>query len=307
MPVEPSRYTACGKCILLGEHFVVHGGPAIALPLRTLCTEVRVKEDDRARGSTRIDCDIPRKEAELAQRLLDLAMVRLGIEEARSWRVTVRSGIPIGYGLGSSAAYSVALVGALARAAKLELSPKRQNALAHELEQLVHGSPSGIDDTVVTHQRPIWFVRGKPIRFLEEKDVPRLVLASCGYPGSTRDAVSSVRALKEAKQDLFAQMCERAGQLARDGLEAMLVRDSGRLGRVLDENHRLLQDLGVSTAELDRLVEAARNAGARGAKLTGAGRGGFMLALVDESTVDTVARSLQRAGASLVIKEGGNP
>jgi mevalonate kinase len=307
MSVERSRYTACGKCILLGEHFVVHGAPAIALPLRTVCTEVRVEEEARAAGRIQLDCDIPQTASDLSHRLLERGRERLGIEADRSWRVAVRSGIPIGYGLGSSAAFSVALVGALARAAGIELSPDGHNALAHELEKLVHGSPSGIDDTVVTHQRPIWFVRGERIRFLDATDAPRLVLASCRSPGSTKEAVSSVRALKEANQELFARMCDHAGQLVRDGLVAMLARDRQRLGRLLDENHELLRQLRVSTVELDCLVDAARKAGAHGAKLTGAGRGGFMLALVDESTEDSVAGALQRAGAALVLKEGGDP
>ena len=295
-------HRACGKCILLGEHFVVHGAPALALPVTAVGTEVSVLEADGANGWV-LDtaAELTPDASARSGRMLDAAVLGLGLDPRSPRRVEVQSTIPLGHGLGSSAAFSVALVAALARAAGRELSPDELRRRAHELEKVVHGTPSGIDDAVVTLERPVWFIRGEGVEVLEPPGLPKLVFASSGSPGNTGEAVAGVRRLAEARPDHFKDLCRGAAAAAQEGRAALMSGDAPALGRLMDQVHRLLQQIGVSTASLDRLVSAARQAGALGAKLTGSGMGGFAMALVEESAAGEVARALERAGADMVL------
>lgn len=304
-----ASFRACGKLILFGEHFVVHGGPALALPVTSVSTQVTIRALP-GREPYRFKTDALVSEAEQARGLVDLALERLGIDPCpgpnEHWEIVANSSVPIGYGLGSSASFSVALLGALARAVSRPIAPEELKQHAHALEQLVHGTPSGIDDTVVSFGRPIWFCRDRPVQFLDPPvNVNQfMLLASSGGPGSTKRAVSRVQALRQAKPERFEELCEQARELARQGRQAFLARDLQHLGRLMDRNHELLQIIGVSTPGLDRLVETARRAGALGAKLTGAGQGGFIVTLVDESTEVEVRQALRRAGVPQVLGLG---
>jgi mevalonate kinase len=290
------RYRACGKLILLGEHFVVHGAPAIALPLPGLGTEVTVVSDP-ALPAARLDTPVD----ELADKLLRGALAELGLDEGRGLRVKVSSTIPVGYGVGSSAAYAVALLGALSRAVGRPLAPEPLHEKAHSLEHLSHGQPSGIDDTVVTFERPIWFRRGEPPVPLTLAGRPGLVLAGSGRPGSTRDAVANVATLRAASPDLFDSLHRRAVEVVTRGRTALEAGDTVALGHCLDETHGLLQRLGVSSPELDRLVTVAREAGALGAKLTGSGLGGFVVALAERGGEARLRSDLEQAGGDPVL------
>ena len=325
-----SSHRACGKLILLGEHFVVHGAPALALPVASVGTVVSVYEQTaegepggrvwakgRSPGKGRTGAcaqDEPARlrlpaapswSAEataLAEQLCDAAFARLGLAE-RSWQIAVEESVPVGSGLGSSAAYAVALIGALSEAAGQALSVDELRAHAHELERVTHGDPSGIDDTVVATERPIWFVRGREPLPLAAPAGLRLVLASTGEPRSTREAVARVRERRQHDLEGFSRLCDEAARVAAEGRAALEAAEWRRLGVALDRNHTLLQEIGVSTPSLDALVEAARRAGALGAKLTGAGGGGFSVALVDAASRDAVAAALRDAGAQTILHE----
>jgi mevalonate kinase len=297
--VEPlATGRACGKLILLGEHFVVHGEPALALPLTAVATTVVVHEAERGERPS-LATDLPGVAA-LARRLLEEAVARLGLERRR-WSVAVDSGVPLGAGLGSSAAFAVALVRALAAAADQRLTPEQEREHAHALERVAHGSPSGVDDAVVTFARPVWFRRGQALRFPSAPAELLLVLASDGARRSTRDVVERVQTARDSAS--FSRLCSEAGEVAQQGLGAFEAADSARLGAALDRNHVLLQALGVSTPALDGLVQAARRAGALGAKLTGAGGGGFIVALVEPATQPDVVAALQGAGAAKILRQ----
>jgi mevalonate kinase len=293
------RYRACGKLILLGEHFVVHGAPAIALPLPGLGTEVSVLSDPALAAA----CLDPPAD-ELADSLLAAALAELGLGDGRGLRVKVSSTLPIGYGVGSSASFAVALLGALSRAAGAPLPPAQLGEKAHALEHLSHGQPSGIDDTVVTFERPIWFRRGEPPVPLTLTAPPRLLLAGSGRPGCTRDAVASVARLRASSPGAFDALHRCAVELVNRGRAALEAGDSLALGGCLDETHGLLQRLGVSSSELDRLVAIARGAGALGAKLTGSGLGGFVVALAPPGGEAHLREALEQAGAHPVTQVG---
>lgn len=291
-----ARGSAPGKLILLGEHFVVHGVPALALPLPLFTTRIDVLED----VSTAQVLLQPNAGAsdDNARRVLARALERLALPAHRPWRLAVRATVPIGQGLGSSASFAVALIEALARAASRALTAEERIAHARALEQITHGTPSGIDDTVIALGVPIWFGGGRALARLAAPAELRLVLAASGIPRSTAAAVASVRALRDTRPAAFADLCAAAREVVEAGLRAFRTAQLPALGHCMNDNHALLQQVGVSTPALDGLAAAARAAGAHGAKLTGAGRGGFVVALVPRDATAAVERALREAGAA---------
>lgn len=209
----------------------------------------------------------------------------------------LRSELPIAGGLGSGAAVSAALMRAIFQWAGRFPDPELISALVYEVEKLHHGTPSGIDNTVIAYERPIRFVRGQPPVFLSIARPFTLIIADSGIPSPTRETVAAVRAGWERERERYERLFDAIAALVQEA-EACLA--SGRieeLGPLMDANHRLLGELGVSSPILDDLARAARGAGALGAKLTGGGRGGNLIALVRPEQAETVARALRAAGA----------
>jgi len=181
------------------------------------------------------------------------------------------------------------------------LTDEEVNALVFEVEKLHHGTPSGIDNTVITFARPVYFVKGQPMQMLRVREPFTLVIGFTGIPASTRAAVADVRRLWQSDPPHLEVIFEGMGAIARMAREAIETGMWRHLGPLMNENHSLLQRLTVSSADLDRLVLDARRAGALGAKLSGGGRGGNMIALAPESGPQPIADALTTAGASRVI------
>ncbi len=203
-------------------------------------------------------------------------------------------------GLGSGAAVSTAIVRALTAWYGIQPPPETVSALVYEVERIHHGTPSGIDNTVIAYERPIYFVRGSPPRSLIAGGVFRLVVADSGVASPTREVVLDVRRRWEADPGRYERLFDRIAEQVEAAHRAIVAGDAAELGARMNENHALLREMGVSAPVLDELVEAARRAGALGAKLSGAGRGGNIVALVDAEMADRVAEALRRAGAPRV-------
>lgn len=298
-----SKATAPGKIILFGEHAVVYGQPALAIPVTQVEAEVRV---DRMFGSgIRINApniqltsklDAIESTNPLAATVIN-TLAALRDTSLSGVSISIRSNIPIASGLGSGTAVSVAIVRALARHLKKELTDEQVSNLAFETEKLYHGTPSGIDNTVVTYAKPVYFIKDQPIQILQVKHPFMIVVADTGVRSATKDAVRHVRIQQhkypERHEVLFAaigSIAATAHQLIEGGMPESL-------GPLMDENHALLRNIGVSSPELDNLVGAAREAGALGAKMSGGGRGGNMIALAQVSKAGAIAKALKDAGA----------
>ncbi len=305
---ESHSSSAPGKVILFGEHAVVYGRPAIAVPVTQARATATIQVDSAGAGLTLIARDLG-----TSVRLVDASMddplavsARLTLDHLDlappDARLTVRSSIPIASGLGSGAAVSAALVRALAAYLGHDLDPATVSGLVYQVEKIHHGTPSGIDNTVVAYERPVYFVRGRPVQTFAVGAPLHLVVADTGISSSTREVVGDVRRAwrrDEAHYDMLFDWIAGIVGRARAYLEEGLVVE---LGPLLDENHALLREMGVSSPELERLVAAARAAGALGAKLSGAGRGGNVVALIDDSGAGPVAESLRADGAVRVIE-----
>ncbi len=306
--MKAARASASAKVILVGEHSVVYGEPAIAVPLPALRAEAALLPGEEE-GLRLVAADLRRSfllrhaaEEDPLALAVRLALRACGLREPPSARLVIRSAIPIAAGLGSGAAVSIAILRAVTAACGAPLPPERLNALAYEVEKRYHGTPSGIDNTVITWEAPVWFVRGHTPQRLTPPRAPKLLIADGGPAPATRVMVEGVRQRFEAAPRRYEALFARMGAIAFEARAALETGNLAALGWLLDENHRLLQAIGVSTPRLDRLVEAARAAGALGAKLTGAGGGGNVIALVDEAGREAVRRALLAAGAERVLE-----
>jgi len=305
--------SAPGKIILFGEHAVVYGQPALAVPVAQVQATASVEP---APEGIWIDaCDLGRRyrledasaDDPLAAAIrLTLANLQLPVSHY-ALQITLTSSIPIASGLGSGAAVCTALVRALANYLNDPMTSPEVSSIVFETEKLLHGTPSGIDNTVVAYGQPVYFVKGQPPVPLAVLHPFHLLIADTGIPSPTKATVGEVRAAWQKEPKRYAQMFRAIGDIAR---EARVLLETGqppavrfveRLGVLMNRNHALLQQLGVSCPELDRLAESARAAGAAGAKLSGGGRGGNMLALVAPETERAVRAALERAGAKRVI------
>jgi mevalonate kinase len=275
-----STGSAPGKIILLGEHSVVYGYPAVAAAV-DLRTTVHLT---RRAGPTALDqpwVDDPR--------LLDAlhaVLPRQGVG------VTIQSNLPIGRGMGSSAALAVALGRAWAALCGEPPSSEAITRDAWAVERIFHGSPSGIDHTVSLRGGAVVYRKteaGAEFTKIDLAPLPLVVIDS-GTAGDTAALVAGVQARRPGVDPLLAEI----GSLVEAAIPTLGDPDLSDLGCTMKENHRLLKCIGVSTPVLDGIVDLAMDAGAYGAKLAGAGGGGIAIALAEDRS--RVMEAAQLAG-----------
>ena len=308
---------APGKVILFGEHAVVYGRAAIAVPVAKVKATVTLTDAPAGTGCTIAAPDIRAHVSLSGQPQDPLALaVRLALEEAGldaepDWQLTVRSDIPIAGGMGSGAAVSAALVKAVF--AHCDLHERAQpdldtvNRTVYAVEKLHHANPSGIDNTVVVYAQPVWFVRGQPPQRFNIARPFHLVIADTGIASSTAAVVSDVRRAWESDRLVYEGIFDDIGEIAAAARRAIVSGNMDALGPLMRANQRLLRRLDVSAPELERLIAVAEEAGAAGAKLSGAGRGGNLIAVVEYQNVEAVKEALLAAGAAgTVITQVGS-
>ncbi|HXF85415.1 MAG TPA: mevalonate kinase [Anaerolineales bacterium] len=304
--------SAPGKIILFGEHAVVYGRPALAVPVTQVHADVEIS--DSARPGVWIHAPQVDLHTELTTLPSDhpiasviynfLSPSRRSPSPSRrdkGLNIHITSTIPVASGLGSGAAVTVALIRALSTHLNHPLTDEEVNALAYEIEKLHHGTPSGIDNTVVTYGRPVYFVKGQPIEIFKVGKPFTIVIGDTGTPAPTKESVGDVRKLWEADRNKWEKVFDQIGAIVKEAREKI---ESGKwkeLGSLMNNNHTLLQEMTVSSPELDKLIEAARKAGALGAKLSGGGRGGNMIALVEPDKANDIAFALTAAGAKQTL------
>jgi mevalonate kinase len=303
---------APGKVILVGEHAVVYGRPAVAMPVNQVRAEATVENAKEGQGIIIEAADLGQtlvlgrgdRSGSLHPLRVTVAGVLqyLSVSPEQDLTITVRSTIPIARGLGSGAAVSTALTRAVAQHFSRELTPPEVSRLVYEVERIHHGTPSGIDNTVIAYERPVYFVRGDKPETLAVGQPLTLLVADTGLASPTKEVVDAVRQAWRRSRERYEDLFDRVGSIAIEVRRALEIGDVGQVGRMMDENHGLLQAMGVSSPRLDSLVAAARSQGALGAKLSGAGRGGNVIALVSSRTRDKVKRALISDGARRVIQ-----
>jgi mevalonate kinase len=297
-----------GKSILFGEHFVVYGLPALAAGIASETTAKITRV--RSFGWKLVD-DRPampgykEKKYEEQKSSINKMLEHLNIDVTKTgFQIDLGGDLVCASGIGASAASCVAIARALSEEYSLNLDDDQVNETAYIGEMGYHGTPSGLDNTASTFGGLIWFVRdlsGGPPNFetLKLGKPGHLVIASTGLTASTKVVVGDVAKKKEADPAWFDSISEQYVQLVNEAREALIDLNFNKVGELMNKNHALLQELTVSCKELDHLVNVAREKGALGAKMTGTGRGGNMIALApDEATAENIAKALKKDDAA---------
>lgn len=264
-----------GKIILLGEHAVVHGRPALAAGLPQ---GVDIRLLGAGPGERRVPAGVDAR----LEEVLRLAARLGGLPDELGLALQIEGDLPIAVGLGSSAALAVALVRALAAGSSEALDDTQVAARANQIEAIFHGRPSGIDVTTAARGGVLHFRMGPPLehRMLALGRSLDFLLIDTGTQHSTATTVGSLAERAAASPATHAPLFDAIGTLAEFAEICLLRGEVHGLGEAMTMNHGLLRTLGVSTEELDAAVAAALACGALGAKLTGAGGGGVVLALL---------------------------
>ena len=275
---------AHSKIILIGEHAVVYGYPAISLPLLEVEVTCRV-----------VPATTPWRlfEEDALSMEVYASLEYLNITDAYI-RCQIDSAIPEKRGMGSSAAISIAAIRAVFDYYQAELPHDVLEILVNRAEMIAHMNPSGLDAKTCLSDQPIRFIKNVGFEELAMDLSAYLVIADTGVYGHTREAIQVVESKgKEALPFLYA-----LGELTQQAEEAIKARDAVMLGEILTKAHGNLKEIGVSSLEADALVETALQHGALGAKMSGGGLGGCIIALVaDYHQAQDLAERLEEKGA----------
>jgi mevalonate kinase len=298
-----------GKVILFGEHFVVHGVPGIVSAIDAT-NDAEVKKTTQ--GITVKDVRKAAKgyaEEKRLQQLesIDRILKAMGIEpNSAAFDILLGGTLPGFSGLGASAASSVAITRAIAQEFGVKLTDERVNEIAYEAEKAYAGTPSGIDNTAATFGGLLWFKKNmkggaNTIEKLHIREPVEIVIGSTGVVANTKAMVEGVAERKRRHAEKYDSLFEQAEALALIGRKALLDFDLKKVGELMNDNHRLLQAIEVSHEKLDFLVNVARKQGAYGAKLTGGGGGGCMVALTPGRELqERVAKAIEDVGHEML-------
>jgi len=304
--------SAPAKSILVGEHSVVYNRPAIAFPVNqlqaktTIIANIDGLPDEIVFSAPDIDFyanyfDLPNSHP--YKIAVNNLKKEAGIGNYPASNIYIHSKIPIASGLGSSAAIAVSLIKGLSNFIGLQLSKQKLADFAYQMETHYHGTPSGIDNTVIDYNQPIFFTKGKGFHPILPKNNLMILIANSGIQGKTKEAVLGVKTRWENNKRKYEAIFDRIGELVENAEQSIRNGDVITLGKLMSENHQLLIEIGVSTKELDSMVEIALESGAYGAKLSGGGLGGNMIALSSPNFIEIIADNLQRKGFQQILFE----
>jgi mevalonate kinase len=302
-----------GKVILFGEHFVVHGVPGIVSAIdSTTDAEVKkavkgIKVRDERKTAKGYSEEKRLQQLESIQNMLKA----MGVDPKIALDIWVGGTLPGFSGLGASAASSVAIARAIAQELHMKVSDEKINQVAYEAEKAYAGNPSGIDNTAATYGGLMWFrknMAGGPdkVEHLSIEAPVEIVIGSTGKVANTKAMVEGVDDRKRKNPQKYNTVFKRAEELAYEGRAALEFYNLKKVGELMNENHHLLQEIEVSSIELDQLVDVARKQGAFGAKLTGGGGGGCMVALTPGKELQSkVANAIKGLGFEVLSTKIG--
>lgn len=295
---------AHSKLILVGEHAVVHHQPAISIPFPLIGVKSVV---ERVTGGVYLDSSLYQGPLEGAPKALTgivqtikhtLKTLHIPCENLL---IRIQSSIPPGKGLGSSASVAIAVVKSLFAYSDQSYTDEEVLQLANISETFAHGAPSGIDSLTITSPNPIWYRKGQPFEYIQPKGEFHFVVADTGKMADTKSAIATVTDLiKTAPRKAFGTM-ERLGDITHQVRGALEKSSKQVLGFLLNEAQKELEAIGVSDTSLNRLIYFARQQGALGAKLTGGGNGGCIIALAQSDIhAMLLSEKLKQFGAHAV-------
>jgi len=283
-----------GKVILFGEHFVVHGIPAIAVALSNKVTA----NVEKAKETSFESSDLPGVVPDMT--ISSINNIKKAMKIKDKLKVDMESDLPRTGGLGSSAAFCVGLVRAIADEYKMKLTDEEVSTYAYEGEKAFHGNPSGVDNTMAAHGGVMFFIRGKTKNKFEKLKIGRpfhLVVGITGIYSPTAEMVALVKRNWDNAPEEFNKLAEQEKEIIRKAKFALEKGGFMELGLLMDENQGLLGRIGVSHIKNEQLNLATKRAGALGAKITGGGGGGSCIALArDEIHAKQILEEIKKSG-----------
>ncbi len=298
------KASAPGKLILFGEHIVVYGEPAIATAIdkRAYATATELEERKIvviSNGET-TEADITQKTESPVVRAVQVALQKTNSQ--KGVQIEINSEIPVAAGLGSSASVSVATAAAVLKLfSETESSKIEIFEVAHEAEKVAHGNPSGVDTATAVFGGTIFFRKGKA-EGIEAPEM-QIIVGNTGIPRNTKTQVENVKSRVEdprVSYNLFA-----ISSIVKKARETILKGSINEIGFLMDKNQEYLRALGVSSVEIENLIKIAKDKGAAGAKLTGAGGGGCIIALATKP--ETIKKAIEDAGFETFIVKTNQP
>ncbi|MBC2110511.1 mevalonate kinase [Listeria innocua] len=289
------------KMILCGEHAVVYGEPAISVPFTQAIVTTNVETSTKTKFSSAFFTgDLENMPDFLAGIKALVVDVLNEIGKGENVSIHVTSGVPIGRGLGSSAAVATSIARGLYKYFNQELDSKKLLAIVNAAEKIAHGNASGVDAITVVSEKPVWYERDRKLEIMHFPKKITFVVADTGVPSETRDAVKDVQILYKENQAEIGKIIHQLGDISREiKLHLEGDADTVKIGAAMNKAQSYLETLTVSDSSLEKLIKVARSNGADGAKLTGGGRGGCIIAVAkNQEIAKQITTALHNAGAA---------
>jgi len=303
--------SAPAKIILFGEHFVIYNQPAILASINK-----RIKIDSRIvsenKNTIRIETnDFGKKTYPLSLLkninqnihndffypiLYILKKILQNFEKLNGIEIKIESEIPYGIGLGSSAALSVATVAAIYGLYNRYSQKNQILELAIETEKIIHKNSSGADCVISTYGGLMYYQKNSNMRQLKYSKKPNFILINTGLKHSTGELVSRVERFRQNNFATFLKLANKVANICNNAIEALIEGNIVKLGKLMNENQILLEQIGVSNKEINKIIETSLNYGAIGSKLTGAGGGGCILSIIHQENKKYFLSNMRKSG-----------
>ncbi len=302
-----------GKIILFGEHFVVYGLPAIASAIgdKTIANIEKAKKFELVDKRPATDGYKMMKKDEM-ERSMKLIFDFMKIDPVKTpMKITLSGNLFCTSGIGASAAMATSIARAFSEYFKLGLDDEQVNRISYEGEKGSAGTPSGIDNTCATFGGLLWFEKNfkggeNRMELIKARHSIEIVLGNTGISQETKLVVEDVKKAKEADPKKYEKLFSDYVKIVKEARGVLESGDIQKLGKLMDENHHLLREMNLSCRQAEEIINVARANGAAGAKITGTGRGGYVIILTPgKATQDKVAKAIEAKGYRTLKTEIG--